>query len=750
MYQTRSAQFIQVQPRAVGVPVFSHIIASGPAASVSPAPSLATLATTPNPVATVAPMLDAAISYSPQVANMRYIDPAFASQIVALRPALNGVPRTQIQAPICPNAEPTDTVLYTDPADPSKCYYLPRYALAQRTNTVGSPVYAIVFKADKSAFTLSVDLSAFAAPELGASAATATELTHTITVLLRAAQIVGGSAAAYDEYHFTDYVPISEGGNAGGIRATLHLATLGDRDAVYRALTDGSENASLIVRRAVHVAIPVPGGLTPVDPRPEIFLEAFYQPLSSMMKRIGEPPETDLPRRPPIPRPPIPRPPIPRPPRPLPPPEPLFREVDRALDATAAPAPFTFPPALYPYIYAGISAAGAANSALTPETVDYEGRAHSYLRRPATNKFYYLPDSFKLARRPDAPHAPMMALQLHVPDQLPDASADPLAGLTVTVQYIALPYTNPKRLADAAASLPLAGSDPAEFSPLMVNGDKLKLNLHLLNDASASNADAAPLVDLRSGISHSLTVAGKQFAAIYAALFGHDLLLLTGNVSVDLGGNVNVEPIPFEARMKDLIGAACDATLGLNDDGTLRVTLANAIESPVTISGVGLRDAGGTRACIASGVTFPFDLQPKAQATFSLAPATKVDDPALLSVVPDARVTPDPAAIYDAILASQAPVSFNEPIKVSASANTFVTGDNPVAKLVLDFPMSPSVELRADHLSDLAVVHPSVRDALLGAVVFLKYAYVLHVYRKTGDPERYERTDSTTDLIVTA
>src|SRR5579871_1806117 len=66
---------------------------------------------------------------TPQINNLRFIDPNFAKNIIGLRPPTEGVTRDQIKTPICPNVDVTDEVLFEDPAQPAKKFFLPRYQL---------------------------------------------------------------------------------------------------------------------------------------------------------------------------------------------------------------------------------------------------------------------------------------------------------------------------------------------------------------------------------------------------------------------------------------------------------------------------------------------------------------------------------------------------------------------------------------------------------------------------------------------
>ncbi|MCE7917502.1 MAG: hypothetical protein DYH16_08205, partial [Nitrosomonas sp. PRO5] len=49
------------------------------------------------------------------------------SSLDLIVPALEGDTRDKLAVPVSPIAEPADTTIFEDPADPTKKYYLPRY-----------------------------------------------------------------------------------------------------------------------------------------------------------------------------------------------------------------------------------------------------------------------------------------------------------------------------------------------------------------------------------------------------------------------------------------------------------------------------------------------------------------------------------------------------------------------------------------------------------------------------------------------
>src|SRR5205807_6311765 len=183
---------------------------------------------------------------TPQVNNLRFINPDFARNIVNLRPGGEGVTRDQIKVPICPAIDVTDEVLFESPAAAGTKFYLPRYKVATDHQR-----YQISFHQGDAGWSLVVNLTKFAAPSIASAAGSAQELDHHVAVLLRFSQMIGNQAGAQEELSFQEVT--SKG---GVLQATLRLDSLQQRDLLYQALSDRTFGTTLVVRRAVTVAVP--------------------------------------------------------------------------------------------------------------------------------------------------------------------------------------------------------------------------------------------------------------------------------------------------------------------------------------------------------------------------------------------------------------------------------------------------------------------------------------------------------------
>ncbi len=474
---------------------------------------------------------------TPQVKNIRFFDPKFAQNIVNLRPTGGGVPRDQIRVPISPSADVTDEVLFESPVPPARNFYLPRYKLEMQKKR-----YGVSFREDDRGWSLAVQLTKSAASSIAAKTSTAQEIDHHVAVLVRFNQMIGNQPAGQEELSFQEVAV-----KGGVLQATLRLDTVQQRDLLYQALTDRSFGTTLIVRRAVTVGVPVPE--IPVRPM-----------LAAPLTPRGMRPPVSVP---------------PKPPGPAKPAVPLYRQADRVVDQTVEPRPFEFSPELHKYIFSGVVPASRENLELTRYQVPWgDGRSHTYYQdaaRPAL--FYYLPDSFKIARRSDGAHEPLMSVNF--------GQAASAEDLKATFSFVAVPYIDPKRLLDAGDKLKASlteglpkGVSGLQFEPLLSAPGKTHFSLSYPGcDTSKGPFELRDkaIVDLRSGVHDSFTMSLAQFQSLYDALFSASSLLLTGKVDVELGTDSG-EEIPFSARMNDLGGDFLGYTEQSATDGSSTAT----------------------------------------------------------------------------------------------------------------------------------------------------------------------------------
>ena len=84
---------------------------------------------------------------------------------------------------------------------------------------------------------------------------------------------------------------------------------------------------------------------------------------------------------------------------------------------------FFFDATLHGYVFEGLGTViPGASRGLQRTQVSWNGRSYSYYQDDRSrNLFYYLPDTFKIARRPEAPHRPLLSAAFESQDGSRDA-----------------------------------------------------------------------------------------------------------------------------------------------------------------------------------------------------------------------------------------------------------------------------------------------------------------------------------------
>jgi hypothetical protein len=651
--------------------------------------------------------------------------------------------RDQLEVPVSRVAPPTDSVLFESAADPGVLFYLPRYRL--RSDGRGE---LIRMDERDGAWVLTLELEAFAAPELGDVGA-AGPLPHTLTVLL---QCTPGDG----QFERTLAVePTPE----GHWRATLPLPSRGERDVVFRALSDGALRTRLVIRRALSVG--VPGAPPPAEPEPELpaagrvvrdhrrravvrdhrtGVRMAMAPRLASLRRFEA---TAMLSEAAVAHPAA--------------PQVVYRVTAATLDHDERQS-FVFPRDLYPDLYAGIGAGGARDFQLV--YVPFGDRQHRYLRDPADPRvFHHLPDAFTLGRQTTAPHAPTMVLRF-----LPGAEG--LDDLRAQIDVFAMPTVEPARLADAAARLPgLLGDDPLEagevpqFKLLALPREKLVLRLGLPGAAAGPYAvREGARIELDTVVSDQVELALPAFRAAWEALFSATPVLFQGSVEATFADGV--EQIPFVARMDRLAGPVIDVTGAVGADGQASATVVNSSESPVVLSGPQPLIIGEAGA-IAADVTEPdpaqpIELAPGASVVLRFAPREPVPTGARVSLrFAATEVKLDRDALYDAVLEDETSVvSLERPITVRGGhlfAAATAAGTPLVAALV-EFEHGTTAELTPAAMDGEGVVSLPLRDFVLGAMsstdlADAAYRYRLRLVHATGQERSPDWIEDTTEIL---
>lgn len=438
-----------------------------------------------------------------------------------------------------------------------------------------------------------------------------------------------------------------------------------------------------------------------------------------------------------------------------PPPVPRFRELLGVLDSLVQP--FYFNRTDHAYLFRGAGGGGAASGGLTPWAVRWGDALHNYYQdavRP--HLFYFLPERLRLTRRPEPPFKPFMSLRVAAPPAEGEA--------TISFTYVAVPWSDPARLAAAADELSrkapqLAGALP-ELQPLATSAVRFVLERP---QAVGSLREERPLASanvLRSALCDTLTMSERDFQPIFDALMGSGAALFHGKLLVELPG-LPPEEIPFVARLDDMVGRAMLDSAGPEAAGGLPVTLTNAVESPLRVDGLAAtlrRGDGPAYPATLQGLSLPVArLEPGQQLAVSVARAGGVPEAGALKAqfaTDGVRTIPDPAAILDLILDDQQRDYFRTVVVVAPEALFAAPADAPerqIEELLVDFEAGEFARLSAAAREARVRVDHPFGDVLLGRPITSTYTYRVTVLRKDGGQTTSEPLQGSAEvLFVTA
>lgn len=422
----------------------------------------------------------------------------------------------------------------------------------------------------------------------------------------------------------------------------------------------------------------------------------------------------------------------------------LFRPVEESLVNNDS---FVFPESIHGYIYRDVSSAPGGQTGFISRVVSWKEQTHVYLQEKGPDFiFYYLPDQFKLARLNTVPYYPWLTLRF-------SQAAD--GQFQVGMSYRAVPYVNKARIEAAAAALrPYVSEAPAgrlSFFPLKLAANQLALRLAVPGDDSVGfPLRPEALVSLQEIRDELPPLSIKEFQTVYEALFrrdGHDDILV-GHVEVNLGGQ-SVPPVPFALALDDLVGDLFVVERAVDEaNGGIRLTLRNAIESPIRINSL--------RATLRQGETEspadireldmpPNDVGAGEAISFLVVPTAAVTDLATAEVVLDRsgiEVRPDQAAIYDAIVDPTVTADYQTSFLVTTFSQVFEPpdADNAIKSIKVNFfdvtgrAVHGSVTLQPDErqikpyvLQIPAELSLPIREYVLGQANFGQYRYQLEV-----------------------
>jgi hypothetical protein len=673
------------------------------------------------------------------VGSVKVFNPALSVLLSQVTPAVEGSQRTDLTAPVSNTDDVSDEQLFEAPADASKKYYLPRFRIVENATTQGNQ-FAIRLQKTNTGGTLDIKLEKYPAPAIETAAAGAEAMAAKVSVLLQFSVAMQGGGSMVKELPFTEYTD-----DANGLHAVMPITGLTQVNQVYLAMTETSYNARLVVRRLFDIALPVtqpaatPSGQQ--DPHfikwiPILRFPMIERTANGLARSAAASVHTSVVSD-------------------SAPPSGLYRQTTRTLDNNIA---FTFPVALNGYIYDGITPAGNAADPGLAKCRFGEGTYYEDLAAPGL--FYYLPDSFKLTRRPAPSFAPFMCVSING-----DGSLD---NTTVTLEYVAVPYISPNTINTAQAGAEASGldKDKIQFQPLAAPA-AFSLALPDAGGLAGPLQDrSAAMVSLRDGVHDSVSLSLKNFQLLYDALMGASLTLFKGQIIASVSSSDKIPPVSFSARLDDLAGDCCsikqqyDAAAG---KGT--IVIRNETESPLTINTI--------RITLSDGDTpVPFTTQGAATDTLVSLPAKKELE---ITIVPQdttiaakalnldtqlvsVQTQPDREAIWNAILNPYTPVEYERTISVETFDEMFTpppqaSSDAVVKAIVVNFFNGDSVTLKPGALKSDAKINVSLSNYILGKVDTRDYKYQVDVItlagkRKIGGVDQW-KTDQSDDLFIT-
>lgn len=620
------------------------------------------------------------------IAQIKRIDPVVGLKLSRFPWLFGGVERAKLKAPVAPTDTITVDTVFEEPLNAAQKYCWPRYEVDIENGTL----YRVRYRKEGAGSRLTVHLRRLVRNLGGIK-----ELTHQVAVLLSYSELVNGRPSAVAEIALPE---VTVEGDV--IRAEVLVTQLAQRDQIYRAMTEPDLGAKLLIRLSAGVAVPVPG-------RPAVDAQGATLPGVAQKQ--------------------------------------LYRESERVVDL---PLPFLFPTNLHGYVFEGLGTVRpGAGGGLLRRQVNWGGRFHSYYQAGlGSNVFYYLPDTFKLARRPAAPHEPFASVRF----QSDDGS---LERMQAAFSFFAVPVLDQERLLGSVPVLRgfvdadvLRTEGDVQLEPLLPSPENLKLRLSY----PGANAQGGPFeprpgatVDLRTGVTDSLTMPLVQFQSLYDALFASNGLSLAGVVSFQMG-DVG-EEVPFTLRLHD----TAEPLVGWVQQGaTLKLT--NEIESPLSFQGMKalVKDASGQRSINVPGPVSPIHLAVGASAEFQLPPDVEVVDVDLAG----AEAETDRERMFSLVLDPSTTPVYLRPLTVKTFKALFAAPaaqpEQQLMAIVLDFEGGLSIELNADQLEQKIKLPVPIANYVLRRADVGSYRYKMSVIRLNGQTRDSEyRTDDTGTLF---
>ena len=416
---------------------------------------------------------------------------------------------------------------------------------------------------------------------------------------------------------------------------------------------------------------------------------------------------------------------------------PTFRTTLVTLDQVLAPS--TFSPDQQPHVFADAAERPATPGGVRRRTVRFGGREHDYYQDLSElNRFFYLPDEFRLARRDTSPYTPDLVVRFTREEETTVAE----------LEYVGVPIVDHERLLDAAERLrdehghAFPDATGVELAPLRLNRQPALL-LRVPGQGPEFREQPGVVVELNSGVRGGLRLPLASFERLFTSMLA-DGSAAGGEVRFEVGEGESAfrHHLPFRWSFRELAGEVFEFVLSSEDEG-FTVEIVNAVESPVSIEhpeALGVRGDDVVEARL-SGAELPVELRPEEAITVALEPGEDGTLEGLEAVVlpPGAyAVLPDDEAILGVIVDSAVGIDDVREIEVSVFRRSLeapvpgVPGSRVLAVMVEFEDGSTEVfdvdGCEAVRCSARARVRTSLADAILRRSDAARYRYRITVH----------------------
>jgi hypothetical protein len=265
-------------------------------------------------------------------------------------------------------------------------------------------------------------------------------------------------------------------------------------------------------------------------------------------------------------------------------------------------------------------------------------------------------------------------------------------------------------------------------------------------------------IDVRTALVVSETLPMADFQTVYDSLVGGAVAIMKGEVRCDFGGGA-AGKIPLDARFDRMNGELLEPVIELGERaGAFRITLTNAVESPVQISSLnasllirGMEVGAAARA----DATLPMQLAPGESVALMVSPLKEPPNNAEVEPMLDlSGVKPllDSEKLWAAILDADTAAESKRTVRVKLFPGMFdAPSGNPADKafaVLVQFDGGPSVELTPEKAEAEVKLASSVSDIVLRRASAGGYRYKCQIIRRSARLADSEWRSDTTDLLV--